>query len=607
MVPINSIVSDLPLYKSKGIKKLSLFDNVTLKGVVSEGDTEEFLGIPYATIAERWTAPTRYRSEEEYVRDYGTQGSTAVEIDCTKYGPRSSQNDSDDPSHNFMSSWFTRLSNRRVQAESQLHLNVICPSASLLPRDLKSLLPVFVYIHGGGFNNGDSSCETDATLLVRRSVELRRPIIVVKLSFRLNTFGHFWTQALENELDKNFGCSNFGLLDQRAGLVWVQQFISVFGGDKDRVTIAGQSSGGMSVMMLAQQPKGNFRALGYEGLDGEDKIFSRVLAMSPADIILATEEDLENRTEILLTNTGYYSLNDRDHSPEDKLRYLRSLPAEFLAEAKASGLGAIAADGVFTAKDQTRAVVPIADWVDALMIGATRDEFASLSYRQLKDVPDASIFNMLTISMSKFANSDDELSRILYEIYELAAPADETFIGDPNFRKCLFKILGDIYFDFYNSENLELSARKNRNCYLYELKLADNFVHSVTNGYSGHSFCIPFFFYLAPVSRKFDIPLNIIPENVTKEQYYEIFKSSNEEELKATADEVSSRLITFIYGEEPWPAFNSSAKPSLIFDGIKTTVIDKNSRHGPGGRWYGWEKLSESNKALLRNTVKSLV
>lgn len=47
-----------------------------------------------------------------------------------------------------------------------------------------------------------------------------------------------------------FGTVNAGLLDTTFSLQWVQNYIGLFGGDASRVTIAGESAGGGSVMLL---------------------------------------------------------------------------------------------------------------------------------------------------------------------------------------------------------------------------------------------------------------------------------------------------------------------------------------------------------------------
>jgi carboxylesterase type B len=67
-------------------------------------------------------------------------------------------------------------------------------------------------------------------------------LIFVQIQYRLHGFGFLASQEVQQD-----GTANAGLLDQRAALNWVKRHISAFGGDPDRITIAGGSAGGGSV------------------------------------------------------------------------------------------------------------------------------------------------------------------------------------------------------------------------------------------------------------------------------------------------------------------------------------------------------------------------
>jgi para-nitrobenzyl esterase len=103
-------------------------------------------------------------------------------------------------------------------------------------------LPVLVWIHGGGFNAG-AGTDTDPRRLAEAG-----PLVVVSVNYRLGIFGFFGLPGLE-------GSGSFGLLDQRAALTWVQRNIAAFGGDPDRVTLAGQSAGADSVCSQLTSPQ----------------------------------------------------------------------------------------------------------------------------------------------------------------------------------------------------------------------------------------------------------------------------------------------------------------------------------------------------------------
>lgn len=80
------------------------------------------------------------------------------------------------------------------------------------------------------------------TNFVQQSVAAGKPVIGITLNYRLSAFGFLWGSA---ELNAT-GSANNGLRDQRLALHWIQENIHAFGGDPTKVTIFGQSAGGLS-------------------------------------------------------------------------------------------------------------------------------------------------------------------------------------------------------------------------------------------------------------------------------------------------------------------------------------------------------------------------
>ncbi|EED22149.1 carboxylesterase, putative [Talaromyces stipitatus ATCC 10500] len=140
------------------------------------------------------------------------------------------------------------------QSEDCLVLNVWAPENA-------TDLPVFVWIHGGGYGAG--SADTDMTWMVETSVT---KFVTVAIQYRLGAFGFLASSDVQKH-----GTANAGLHDQFLALQWVQRYISLFGGDPDRVTIGGESAGGGSVML---------QAMAYGGNLG-DELFSGVFPSSP--------------------------------------------------------------------------------------------------------------------------------------------------------------------------------------------------------------------------------------------------------------------------------------------------------------------------------------
>jgi len=127
-------------------------------------------------------------------------------------------------------------------SEDCLTLNVWAP-ATAVPG---ARLPVMVWIHGGAFVWGAGGTPFyDGTHFAERGV------ILVTLNYRLGRFGFFAHPALAREEGLT---GDYGLMDQVAALKWVQANIAAFGGDPARVTVFGESAGGMSVNYLLTSP-----------------------------------------------------------------------------------------------------------------------------------------------------------------------------------------------------------------------------------------------------------------------------------------------------------------------------------------------------------------
>jgi para-nitrobenzyl esterase len=186
-------------------------------------DHRYFAGIPYAAPPIgplRWQPPAAPTSWKGF-------------RDATRPGPRCIQDTGNDI-------------DRRETSEDCLTLNVWTPP----PSDEKR--PVLVWIHGGGFLNGSGDVY-DARRLTSRG-----DIVVVTINYRLGALGFMAHPALGAGGD----VGNYGLADQQAALRWVHDNIAGFGGDPDKVTIAGESAGGMSVCdhLVAPDSTGSFRA-----------------------------------------------------------------------------------------------------------------------------------------------------------------------------------------------------------------------------------------------------------------------------------------------------------------------------------------------------------
>ncbi|XP_061885604.1 para-nitrobenzyl esterase [Entelurus aequoreus] len=166
--------------------------------------------------------------------------------------------------------------------EDCLFINVWTPTL-----EANSKLPVMVWIHGGylhmlsGGEHGYSPTEKLAA---------ETQMVYVSFNYRLNAFGFMALEILREGSLKNTS-GNYGFMDQIAALKWVQRNIQGFGGDPEKVTIFGQSSGGTSVwtLMMSSLAKGLFQA---------------AVDMSGSYIFNSTLEQAESANLVFLKNTG---------------------------------------------------------------------------------------------------------------------------------------------------------------------------------------------------------------------------------------------------------------------------------------------------------------
>ncbi len=127
--------------------------------------------------------------------------------------------------------------------EDCLYLNVWTPAKA---PDEK--LPVFIWIHGGGMVAG-SGCEV---VCDGEGFAKRRDVVVVTINYRLGFYGFFAHPELTEEAGGTSG--NYALYDMRAACQWVKDNIAQFGGDPERITVAGQSGGAAGTGALHASP-----------------------------------------------------------------------------------------------------------------------------------------------------------------------------------------------------------------------------------------------------------------------------------------------------------------------------------------------------------------
>ena len=194
---------------------------------IENNNTYQWLGIPYAQApvrSLRWKAPRPLQDQEKKIKalKFGNPCPQTESVSIDKKG-----------------------NGLYVGSEDCLFLNVFTPKNINQEKNL----PVMFWIHGGGNTSGESGSYDFSKLATAHN------LVIVTINYRLGFLGWFYHPsfaATSNSLEDRSG--NFGTLDQIMALKWVQQNIEDFGGDKNNVTIFGESAGGHNVFALLSSP-----------------------------------------------------------------------------------------------------------------------------------------------------------------------------------------------------------------------------------------------------------------------------------------------------------------------------------------------------------------
>ncbi|AMM30777.1 Para-nitrobenzyl esterase [Sinomonas atrocyanea] len=234
--------------------------------------------------------------------------------------------------------------------EDCLFLNVCAPSEAP-----GAALPVLVWFHGGGYSWGSGAHYIgDGQALAEAGV------VVVTVNYRLGALGFL---RLGHLLGPEYEASaNCGLLDQIAALRWVHENIGAFGGDPDRVTIAGVSAGGKSVATLMAAPAAR-------------GLFQQAIIQSGGDHVVSMDRAEE------LTDALLHALSlDRADARSLLGRPTEAIGAaqqELAAGARATWLWRPAVDGLCLPEAPTAALASGHAQGIRLMAGVTRNEAGS--------------------------------------------------------------------------------------------------------------------------------------------------------------------------------------------------------------------------------------
>lgn len=451
-----------------------------IRGVVKDG-IASFKGIPFAAppVGEwRWKSPQAVKAWEG-VRE------------ANRFGPAP------------MQAPLLAAAQGSAPSEDCLYLNVWTAA-----KDSTERRPVMVWIYGGGFIMGATSLPAyDGTRFAKHGV------VLVSIAYRVGPFGSLAHPELSAESGHGSGC--YGIQDQIAALHWVHDNISQFGGDPSRVTIFGESAGGISVSMLAQSPAAR-------------GLFQRAIAESGTSIS-PIKQDAANNVLCIVPS----------------LAFAESRGKQFLADLGVADIKAARAlDAETIQKTKLTPCWPVEDGVTIVGDGYTlyqKGEFNDTPILIGTNSDDGGMFALPTRTPEGFEhllreNHSPALDQLL-AAYPHATNAEAARSGRDLVREGLFA------WPAYTWAKLESEHGKNK-AYLYY------FDHSGEPGHASHASEIPYVFgalggWFAPSPT----PGNIAMSNVMMSYWVNFATTGNPNGA----------------GLPEWPEFDAKSKSTMTF------------------------------------------
>ncbi len=473
-------------------------DGGMIAGATLDGGVRAFLGVPFAAPPVR---ELRWKPPQPVTGWAGVRDATRPAPMCLQPGRGRTMN------HYF---------GNEAVSEDCLYLNIWAPPGAPPPGGW----PVVVWIYGGAFNVGSTSMANYSGAQLAR-----KGVIQVNIAYRVGPLGFLAHPELSREGGGHSG--NYGLMDQIAGLQWVQRNIRALGGNPGNVTITGQSAGSMSVGTLQMSPLA-------KGL------FHRVVGMSGSP--------MRPRGAVPLAEAEAQGLALQKALGADSIEALRDLPGDrVLAGAAGVPRDPIVADGHVLTGDAAATYAAGAQSKVPVLIGFTRDEaFASLG-------PVRTTADFTAAVRARFGAQADA-------VLASYAPASEADLP---------RALNDLQRDMSIGQQVmgwaDAQARAGSPAYVWLFARRQPYApgitfadHDAATAGAYHTGDVPYWFQTLDSLNLFRTTRNWMAED------------------RALAERMSDMLVRFARGEAPaadWPRFDP-AKPRLMWLDLESRPID---------------------------------
>ena len=460
-----------------------------------------FRGIPYAT-AKRFQAPEKPEPWAD-VRP------------CFNWG-KVSYSGQNGPTDVKFTEFITPSDNSWIQSDDCQNVNIWTPSMNAGDK-----LPVLVFLHGGD-GNAQELVYYDGNSLASSG-----NLVFVTMNHRegllggvdLSAYGEEYAQSAYTEY-----------LDIYAGLQWVKDNITNFGGNPDNITLMGQSAGAYNVMDIMGIPA-------FEGMYQRTVLDSYPVI---AEHDTTTKEDTQANGAALMDALG---LTAETISQIDELPYetLRDAASETGVRGGYMPTGEYFMDNPFTADGEIEA-----NQSKPMMISCTyaetTDNFAGqilgYGYDEFHR-PEVNEEKVRELLEARYGENTDKV----LEMYEVAYPDRDPFYA---LYITTMRAAGNIYD-------------------VADLRAANGGAPVYVAVYS---YCYPLFGGMVPVHTAGDLPLifnnvDTVPEHI----------AGDEEMAHKVASEASSALANFCRTGDPngegvpnWPAFEGEQGTTMFFD-----------------------------------------